>query len=84
MHIFGLFGSLMFLTGGFIAVWLIVQKLYWQSHSLPYRAVTEQPLFYLALLAIVLGMQLFLAGFLGELVSRNAAERNHYHIREKR
>ena len=84
MHIFGLFGSLMFIAGGVIAVWLIIQKLYWQSHGFPYRQVTDQPLFYLALLAIVLGMQLFLAGFLGELISRNASERNHYHISERR
>lgn len=84
MHIFGLFGSLMFIAGGVIAVWLIIQKLYWQSHGFPYRQVTDQPLFYLALLAIILGMQLFLAGFLGELISRNAPERNHYHISERR
>ena len=84
MHIFGLFGSLMFIAGGVIAVWLIIQKLYWQTHGFPYRQVTDQPLFYLALLAIVLGMQLFLAGFLGELISRNATERNHYHISERR
>ena len=84
MHIFGLFGSLMFVAGGVIAVWLIIQKLYWQTHGFPYRQVTDQPLFYLALLAIVLGMQLFLAGFLGELISRNATERNHYHISERR
>ncbi len=84
MHIFGLFGSLMFVAGGVIAVWLIIPKLYWQTHGFPYRQVTDQPLFYLALLAIVLGMQLFLAGFLGELISRNATERNHYHISERR
>jgi len=84
MHIFGLFGSLMFIAGGIIAVWLIIQKLYWQSHGFPYRQVTDQPLFYLALLVIILGMQLFLAGFLGELISRNAPERNHYHISERR
>ncbi len=84
MHIFGLFGSLMFIAGGVIAVWLIIQKLYWQTHGFPYRQVTDQPLFYLALLVIVLGMQLFLAGFLGELISRNATERNHYHISERR
>jgi glycosyltransferase involved in cell wall biosynthesis len=84
MHIFGLFGSLMFIAGGVIALWLIIQKLYWQSHGFPYRQVTDQPLFYLALLAIILGMQLFLAGFLGELISRNATERNHYHISERR
>jgi hypothetical protein len=51
---------------------------------MPFRSVTDQPLFYLSLLAIILGMQLFLAGFLGELISRNATERNHYHIRERR
>ncbi len=84
MHIFGLFGSLMFIAGGVIAVWLIIQKLYWQSHGFPYRQVTDQPLFYLALLAIILGMQLFLVGFLGELISRNATERNHYQISERR
>ncbi|HHV39797.1 MAG: glycosyltransferase family 2 protein [Bacteroidales bacterium] len=84
MHIFGLFGSLMFFAGGILAVWLIVQKIYWQSHGMPYRAVTDQPLFYLALLAVILGMQLFLAGFIGELITRNAPERNHYHIQEER
>lgn len=84
MHIFGLLGSFMFILGGVIALWLIIQKLYWQSHGLPFRSVTDQPLFYLSLLAIVLGMQLFLAGFLGELITRNATERNHYHIRERR
>jgi glycosyltransferase involved in cell wall biosynthesis len=84
MHIFGLFGSLMFVVGGIIALWLILQKIYWQSHGMPFRSVTDQPLFYLSLLAIILGMQLFLAGFLGELISRNATERNHYHIRERR
>lgn len=84
MHIFGLFGSLMFVVGGIIALWLILQKIYWQSHGMPFRSVTDQPLFYLSLLAIILGMQLFLTGFLGELISRNATERNHYHIRERR
>ncbi len=83
MHIFGLFGSLMFFAGGIITVWLIVQKIYWQSHGMPFRAVTDQPLFYLALLAVVLGMQLFLAGFIGELITRNASERNTYHIAQE-
>ncbi|NLA15689.1 MAG: glycosyltransferase family 2 protein [Bacteroidales bacterium] len=84
MHIFGLFGSLMFLAGGIIALWLIIQKIYWQSHGMPYRPVTDQPLFYLALLAVVLGLQLFLAGFIGELITRNASERNKYHISDER
>jgi hypothetical protein len=50
---------------------------------MPFRAVTDQPLFYLALLAVVLGMQLFLAGFIGELITRNASERNTYHIAQE-
>jgi hypothetical protein len=74
----------MFFAGGILAVWLIVQKIYWQSHGMPFRPVTDQPLFYVALLAVVLGMQLFLAGFIGELITRNAPERNHYHIQEER
>jgi glycosyltransferase involved in cell wall biosynthesis len=83
MHIFGLFGSLMFLTGFALTVWVIVEKLYAQSQGLPYRPVTDQPLFYLALVALIVGVQLFLAGFLGELISRNSAERNKYLIDEE-
>ena len=51
-------------------------------HGLVYRPVTEQPLFYLALVAVILGFQLFLTGFLGELISRNSQDRNNYNIRE--
>ncbi len=80
MYFFGGLGTLMFLFGGGTAVWIIVAKLWKQMHDLPLRAVTEQPLFYLALVAAVLGVQLFLAGFLGELINRNATERNHYLI----
>ena len=64
-------------------MWVIAEKLYKQFHNLPLRAVTEQPLFYLAILAIVLGVQLFLAGFLGELINRNSTDRNNYLIDEK-
>lgn len=80
MHFFGLIGTLMFLVGGVIAVWLIVRKLYASSEGLPFRQVTDQPLFYIALLAVILGVVLFLAGFLGELVARNSSERNRYLI----
>ncbi len=80
MHFFGLIGTLIFFIGGIIAVWLIVQKQYYLSHGLTYRQVTDQPLFYLALLSIVIGVQLFLAGFIGELVARNSSERNVYLI----
>jgi glycosyltransferase involved in cell wall biosynthesis len=84
MHFFGLGGSLSFLIGLVITFWLIIQKLInIAQHVAYYRQVTEQPLFYLALLAMVFGMQLFLAGFLGEMISRNSSERNKYIIRTK-
>ena len=82
MHFFGFTGILMFLTGGFLAIWVIVEKLIQQSHGLVYRPVTDQPLFYLALVAVLLGFQLFLAGFICEMVSRNSSERNKYNIKE--
>ena len=81
MHFFGYSGILMFLIGFVMAVWVIVAKLVHQVQGLKFRAVTDQPLFYLALLAVVLGVMLFLAGFLGELISRNSVERNKYNIK---
>lgn len=83
MHFFGFTGILMFLTGAILAIWVIAEKLIQQSHGLLYRPVTEQPLFYLALVAVILGFQLFLAGFICEMVSRNSTERNNYKIREE-
>lgn len=83
MHFFGASGILMFLTGFVMTVWIIVAKLVHQAQDIKFRAVTDQPLFYLALVAVVLGVMLFLAGFLGEMVSRNAPERNRYPIEEK-
>ena len=84
MHFFGLGGTLSFLIGFVITLWLIIQKLIIIAHGVAYyRQVTDQPLFYLALLAMVFGMQLFLTGFLGEMVSRNSSERNKYIIRTK-
>lgn len=82
MHFFGLLGSLMFVIG-FIAVVIVgVSKLYAMSKGLPYRLVTDSPYFYLALTSMIIGTQLFLAGFLGELISRNAESRNDYQIEE--
>ena len=78
MYFFGGLGTLMFLIGGFTTCWVIGSKIYKQVLDLPLRPVTEQPLFYLAILAIVLGVQLFLAGFLGELINRNSSDRNRY------
>ena len=83
MHFFGFTGILMFLAGGFLAAWVIIEKLIQQSHGLAYRPVTDQPLFYLALVAVLLGFQLFLAGFICEMISRNSSERNSYKIREE-
>lgn len=83
MHFFGFTGILMFLTGGILAIWVIAEKLIQQANGLAFRPVTEQPLFYLALLAVILGFQLFLAGFICEMISRNSQERNHYNIREE-
>ena len=83
MYLFGGLGTLMFLFGGITAVWIIVDKIYSQYNGLVWRGVTDQPMFYLALLAIVLGVQLFLAGFLGEMINRRSVERNDYLIDNK-
>ncbi|MBQ2331456.1 MAG: glycosyltransferase family 2 protein [Bacteroidales bacterium] len=83
MHFFGFSGILMFLVGGIIAVWLIVAKLIHQAHHVPFRQVTDQPLFYLALVAVILGVMLFLAGFVCEMVSRTGQDRNHYNIKDR-
>ena len=80
MYLFGSLGTLMFLLGGGTTIWVIAAKLWKQAHGLPLRAVTDQPLFYLAILTVILGVQLFLAGFLGELINRNATDRNKYLI----
>lgn len=80
MYLFGSLGTMMFLLGGATTVWVIAAKLWKQAHGLPLRGVTEQPLFYLAILAVILGVQLFLAGFLGELINRNSTDRNKYLI----
>ena len=83
MHFFGTSGILMFLVGFVMTVWIIAAKLYHQAAGIKFRAVTDQPLFYLALVAVILGVMLFLAGFLGEMVSRSSTERNNYQIKER-
>ncbi len=83
MHFFGVWGTLMFLVGGGVSFYLLAEKVYKSWNNIPTRNVTDQPLFYLALLAIILGVQLFLAGFLAELVTRNATDRNKYQIEKK-
>ena len=83
MYFFGGLGTLMFLIGGATALYLIIEKLYKQAHLLPIRAVTDQPLFFIAMGAAIIGVQLFLAGFIGELIGRNSSDRNRYLIDEK-
>ena len=83
MHLFGLMGTVTFLIGIVITLWLIIKKLVLQSQGRIFRAVTDQPLFYLALLAVVIGTLLVLTGFIGELISRNSSSRNNYNIKER-
>ena len=83
MHFFGFTGILMFITGAILTMWVIIEKLVQQANGLNFRPVTDQPLFYLALVAVLLGFQLFLSGFICEMISRNSSERNQYNIREE-
>jgi glycosyltransferase involved in cell wall biosynthesis len=82
MHFFGAMGVLSFLTGTIITIWMIADKLHSIAKHEVYRNITEQPLFYIALVAVILGSQLFLTGFVAELVARSAPERNRYQIEE--
>ncbi len=83
MHFFGFLGSVMFFLG-FISIIVVgASKIYAMRQGLGYRLITESPYFFLAITAMIVGTQLFLAGFLGELVSRNSPDRNKYHIEEE-
>ena len=83
MHVFGFLGSLMFMIG-FIAAFLIgADKLWCLAHGIPQRLVTESPYFFISLTMMMIGTQLFLAGFLGDLISRSSSNRNDYQIEEE-
>jgi len=82
MHFFGLLGVLNFLVGLFMACWIIVEKLICVIQDKRAPLVTDSPIFYIGLVAMIIGTQLFLAGFIGELVSRSNPERNSYNIKE--
>ena len=82
MHLFGILGSLTFLAGGIIVIILIVNKILAIAHHLPYRQIVLQPLFYIALVMVLLGAQLFLAGFIGELIVRATPKTNRYDVVE--
>ncbi len=83
MHLFGSLGILSFFSGTVITLWLIAEKLYNIANNFKYRNVTDNPLFFLALVAIILGVQLFVAGFLGELLITNSDKTTQYQIKEE-
>jgi glycosyltransferase involved in cell wall biosynthesis len=83
MHLFGSLGIFSFFSGTILTTWLIGEKLYNITKHLKYRNVTDNPLFYLALVAIILGVQLFLAGFIGELLITNSDKTTDYKIKEE-
>jgi hypothetical protein len=80
MHFFGLLGSVSFLAGFVITGWLIFEKIYRLSMGLSVREIVDQPLFFLALVALVIGVQLFLTGFIAELMTSNQAKEPEYKI----
>ncbi len=83
MHLFGFLGTIMFVIGFFSALWLGGNKLYSLAFNLPARLITELPFFYISLTTMIIGTQFFLAGFLGELMTRNSSNKNNYLV-EKR
>jgi glycosyltransferase involved in cell wall biosynthesis len=78
MHFFGLWGTLFFMAGFMIFLYLTISKFF-----LDQTGMTQRPLFFVAILVMIIGSQLFLAGFIGELIARNSPERNNYLIEEK-
>ena len=83
MHVFGFLGSIMFFIGVCACVAVGALKLTKMYIGMPYNLVTDSPYFFIALTMMILGTQLFVAGFLGELISRNAPERNNYKIEKE-
>ena len=80
MHVFGFLGTIMFLIGFCAALWLGIDKAWALYNHVPMRLVTDSPYFYIALTMMMIGTQLFLAGFLGDLISRSSAGRNDYQV----
>ena len=80
MHFFGTLGIITFLIGGVLSGFMIGEKIYHLANHMKVREVTDQPLFYISLTLVIIGAQLFLTGFLGELVSRSSSERNSYQV----
>lgn len=83
MHFFGLLGSISFLSGFIITAWLIFSKIYSLSNGLPVREIVDQPLFFLALVALIIGVQLFVTGFIAELMTSNQSKEREYKVDEE-
>ena len=83
MHLFGFLGTIMFTIGLVAAAYLGAGKIYAVTHQLPARLLTDRPSFYISLACMIIGSQMFLAGFLGELISRGSHERNSYLVEKK-
>lgn len=83
MHFFGILGVLMVLVGIFASIWLAILKIWEIKHGIVGHLITNSPYFYIALTSMIIGAQFFMGGFMGELISRSASERNNYQI-EKR
>jgi predicted transporter len=83
MHFFGLFGSLMFIIGFLAILGVISIKAYALWKNIPAPLITNTSYFHIAIASMIIGTQLFLAGFIGELITRNASERNQYNIAEE-
>ena len=83
MHLFGAIGTLLFIIGFFSAAWIGIDKLICLSQGIQARLVTDNPYFYISLVCMLLGTQLFLAGFVAELISRSSSERNVYLIEKE-
>jgi glycosyltransferase involved in cell wall biosynthesis len=83
MHFFGTLGTLSFFIGMVLSLWLLGEKWYLSLHNMKARGVTDQPLFFLALVAVIVGVQLFLAGFLAEMVQLNGPKRDEYLVRDR-
>lgn len=82
MHLFGALGTLMLLIGFFAVLYLGINKLYYIYNEMRAPLITDNPVFYIALVTMIIGVQLFLTGFLAELIARNSTDRNHYQIDE--
>lgn len=83
MHFFGVIGASSFLIGFIITGWIIGEKIYKAHYGFAVRNAVDQPLFFLALLAMIIGTLLFISGFLAEMISRNSPDRNHYIIQQR-